>query len=151
MYILKFHFVEFLLYICHNADKKGCLKMPEFSINKMKDILKAKGYTYDDLVEKTDISKSTISKIFGGFNKNPTLKFLKSIAKALDCSIDDFFEWETEPTSPYYLDRKTAQLAQEIHDNPEYRILLDATRDLKPDDLKAVIDIVNRIKGNYNG
>lgn len=125
--------------------------MPELNINKMKDLLKIKGYTYDDLAEKTNMSKSTISKIFGGFNTNPTLKFLREIAQVLDCSIDDFFDWEQEPTSPYYLDRKTAQLAQAIHDNPEYKLLMDATRDLKPEDLKAVIDIANRIKGNYNG
>lgn len=125
--------------------------MPEFSISKMQDIRKSKGLTYKKLAELTEISESSITKIFGGFNTNPTLTYLKKIATALDCSIDDFFEWEQEPTSPYYLDRKTAELAQEIHDNPEYRVLLDASRDLKPDDLKAVIDIVNRIKGNYNG
>jgi transcriptional regulator with XRE-family HTH domain len=131
--------------------KKERSDMPELNINKMKDLLKIKGYTYDDLAEKTNMSKSTISKIFGGFNTNPTLKFLREIAQVLDCSIDDFFDWEQEPTSPYYLDRKTAQLAQAIHDNPEYKLLMDATRDLKPEDLKAVIDIANRIKGNYNG
>lgn len=131
--------------------KKGKYKMPEFSISKMQDIRKSKGLTYKKLAELTEISESSITKIFGGFNTNPTLTYLKKIATALDCSIDDFFEWEQEPTSPYYLDRKTAELAQEIHDNPEYRVLLDASRDLKPDDLKAVIDIVNRIKGNYNG
>jgi transcriptional regulator with XRE-family HTH domain len=101
--------------------KKERSDMPELNINKMKDLLKIKGYTYDDLAEKTNMSKSTISKIFGGFNTNPTLKFLREIAQVLDCSIDDFFDWEQEPTSPYYLDRKTAQLAQAIHDNPEYK------------------------------
>ncbi len=125
--------------------------MPEFSIKKMNEMRKAKGYTYKKLAELTEISESTITKIFGGFNSNPTLSYLKKIAKALDCSIDDFFEWEQEPKSPYYLDRKTGKLAQEIYDNPELKILFDASRDLKPDDLKAVIDIANRIKGTYNG
>lgn len=121
--------------------------MPELNLNKMKEILKSKKMTYDELSEKTSISKSTISKIFGGFNTNPTLKYLKLIAAALDCSIDDFFEWETEPTSPYYLDRKTAELTQELRDNPNYRMLFDAARDLSPGDLQALIDIANRIKG----
>ena len=128
-------------------NKNGDKFMPELNLNKMKEILKSQNLTYDDLSEKTQISKSTISKIFGGFNTNPTLKYLKQIAAALNCSIDDFFEWEVEPTSPYYLDRKTAELTQEIRDNPEYRMLFDAARDLSPEDLKAVIDIVNRIKG----
>lgn len=126
--------------------------MSELSLEKMKEILKSKGLNYDELSEKTGISKSTISKIFGGFNTNPTLKYLKAIASALECSIDDFFVWEQEPTSPYYLDRKTAEIAQEIHDNPEYRILFDATKDLTPEQVQAVISVANSIKGtNKNG
>lgn len=117
----------------------------------MKEMLKSKNYTYDELASMTNFSKSTISKILGGFNKNPTLKFLKAIAKALDCSIDDFFEWETEPKSPYYLDRKTAELAQELHDNPDYRILFDAMRDMTPEQVRAIITVANSIKGTSNG
>lgn len=123
--------------------------MPEFSIEKMQEIRKTSGLSYKKLAELTNISESTITKIFGGFNTNPTIKHLKAIANALNCSIDDFFIWEQEPTSPYYLDRKTAKLAQAIHDNPDYKLLMDATRDLSSEDLKAVIDIANRIKGNY--
>ena len=126
--------------------------MPELSIEKMKEILKAKNMTYDSLAEKTGMSKSSIAKIFGGFNENPTMKFLKAIANALECSMDDFFEWDEEPTSPYYLDRQTAKIAQEIHDNPEYRILFDATKDLTPEQVQAVISVANSIKGtNKNG
>ena len=126
--------------------------MPELSIEKMKEILKAKNMTYDSLAEKTGMSKSSIAKIFGGFNENPTMKFLKAIANALECSMDDFFEWDEEPTSPYYLDRQTAKIAQEIHDNPEYRILFDATKNLTPEQIQAVISVANSIKGtNKNG
>lgn len=137
----------FLYYV----ECKGILNMTNLSIEKMQEIRKTCGLTYEQLAQNTGISRSTIEKIFGGFNKNPTLSYLKKIAESLNCSVEDFFEWESEPTSPYYLDRKTAELAQEIHDNPEYRMLLDASRYLKPDDLKAVIDIANRIKGTYNG
>ena len=126
--------------------------MAEFCIEKIKEILKTKGYSYEQLAKMTGFSESSISKILGGFNKNPTLKYLQSMAQALDCSLDDFFDWgDIEPTSPYYLDRNTGKLAQEIHDNPELRILFDATKDLPPEDLKAVIDIANRIKGSNNG
>lgn len=137
----------FLYYV----ECKGLLKMTNLSVEKMQEIRKTNGLTYDKLADITGISRSTIEKIFGGFNKNPTLSYLKKIADAFNCSVDDFFEWESEPTSPYYLDRKTAELAQEIHDNPEYRILLDATRDLTPEQLQAVINVANAMKGTNNG
>lgn len=125
--------------------------MPKFSIEKMQEIRKSNGYTYKKLAELTGISESTITKLFGGFNKNPTLSYLRKIADALNCSFDDFYEWESEPTSPYYIDRKTAELAQELHDNPDYRILFDAMRDMTPEQVRAIITVANSIKGTSNG
>ena len=123
----------------------------KFSHLKMQEIRKSKCYTYENLAEITGIPRSTITKVFGGFQTNPTMIFLTKMAEALNCGIDDFFIWNEEPTSPYYLDRKTGELAQEIHDNPDLRILLDASRDLSPEDLKTVITIAQKIKGNTNG
>lgn len=117
--------------------------MAELNIEKMKEILKSKKITYDELSIKTGISKSSISKIFGGFNENPTMKFLKTIATALDCSIDDFFDWETVPTSPQYVSKQTAKIAQRIQNNPNYLILLDAMNDFTPDQLDAIISVAN--------
>lgn len=125
--------------------------MDELSKEKLNTIKNSKNFTNAKISELTGIKLSTVEKIFSGTNKNPTLDTLKKIAKALDCSIDDFINYEEEPTSPYYLDRKTGELAQEIHDNPDLRILLDASRDLSPEDLKTVITVAQKIKGNTNG
>ncbi len=125
--------------------------MDELSKEKLNIIKNSKNFTNAKIAELTGIKLSTIDKIFSGANKNPTLDTLKKIAKILDCSIDDFINYEEEPTSPYYLDRKTGELAQEIHDNPDLRILLDASKDLSPEDLKTVITIAQKIKGNTNG
>ena len=76
-------------------------------------------------------------------NDNPTLDTLKKLAKTLNCIVDDFLVQEKE----YYSDRKTAELAEQIFEKPELKILLDASRDLNVSDLKAVTEIVNKIKG----
>lgn len=124
--------------------------MDKLSKEKLDNIKSLQKLTNKEIAAKTGLPISTIDKIFSGINDNPTLDTLKKIAKVLNCSIDDFIEYEKEPTSPYYLDRQTGKLAQEIHDNPDLRILLDASKKLKPEDLKAVIDIANRLKGNRN-
>ena len=46
----------------------------------------------------------------------------------------DKVEWYTDP--------ETAKLAQELHDNPDLRILLDASRDLPPEKLRALIALI---------
>lgn len=52
---------------------------------------------------------------------------------------------------PYYLNPETAALAQQIHDNPDLRILMDASKDLAPEDVKFVADLVSRMKKKESG
>lgn len=47
----------------------------------------------------------------------------------------------------YYFDEETAKLAQELKDNPELRILLDAGRDMTPGEMRALINLVKTWKG----
>ena len=77
--------------------------MPKFSIEKLNEIRNSKGYTLKELAEMTDIPHSTISKIFAGFNKNPSIEAVQKIANALECGIDDFIEYcKNEKNSIFY-------------------------------------------------
>lgn len=126
--------------------------MTELSVEKLNKLKKEKCLTNKKIAEETAISLVTIDNIFSGKNKNPTVQYLQKIAKVLGCTVDDFIEYDKDsPLADYYERKETAKLAQELYENPDYRILFDATRDLSPEDLKAVIDIANRIKGTNNG
>ena len=48
--------------------------------------------------------------------------------------------------SVYYIDRETASLAQELFDNPDLRILMDAARGVAPKDLQLVAQMLERFK-----
>ena len=47
------------------------------------------GLSQDKLARKADVAYNTVVKIESGENKNPTIETLRSIAKALDVSVDD--------------------------------------------------------------
>lgn len=47
----------------------------------------------------------------------------------------------------YYTNPETQQLAQEIFDNPDLKILFDTTKDCSPEDMKKVISMVKAFKG----
>ena len=49
-------------------------------------------------------------------------------------------------TNDYYTNPETARLAQEAYDNPDMRLLMDAARDLTPEDLKIVLAIVKKMR-----
>lgn len=48
----------------------------------------------DDLVLKSNLPKSTVSKITSGIKPNPTLSTVTALCKALECSIDDAVGFE---------------------------------------------------------
>lgn len=52
-----------------------------------------------------------------------------------------------ENQSNYYINDDTREMIRDMHDNKNLKILFDASRKLSTDDLAAVIDIVNRLKG----
>ena len=46
----------------------------------------------------------------------------------------------------YYFSDETAEAAQELFENPNLRVLFDAARDAKPEDLKMAADMLKRFK-----
>ncbi len=49
---------------------------------------KKAGLSQDKLAREADVAYNTVVKIESGENKNPTIETLRSIAKALDISVD---------------------------------------------------------------
>jgi len=55
----------------------------------VKKLRKQKGLSQERLARLADVANNTIIKIESGENKNPTLKTLRKVSKALDVSIDE--------------------------------------------------------------
>lgn len=113
-----------------------------------------KGLTTKQLSELSSVPLGTLNKILSGTTKDPQLETLRAIANALGCRVEDFVDNPLPvevPTAPpdYYLSPEISQMAQEIYDNPELRILFDASRKLEKEDILTVVSLVKRMKG-YN-
>lgn len=120
--------------------------MKNIDIEKLKNLKNAKNMTIKEVAEQAGITEGVAARIFAGLNDNPTLDTLRKLAKALDCIIDDFLVSEPEDL-PYYHDKKTNKLAQEIFEDEQKRILMDATRHLKPEAISSLINVANQMKG----
>lgn len=66
-------------------------------------------------------------------------KVMQEVMKAIDDNTPSGYP-------VYYTDPETAQLAQEVFDNPDLRILFSAARDAKPEDIKLAADMLRRFK-----
>ena len=112
----------------------------------------------DELVEifnkehKLSVTRGMISR-WENDKSTPSMTYLRTYAKVfhlnlnnllcIDCN-DDINDLKNG--KGYYNNPETAKLAQELYDNPDRRVLLDATRDLRPEDVKALTYIINQMK-----
>ena len=119
--------------------------MPKLCKEKLNELKRSKNYTAWQIAKITGLPKSTIDKIFGGFNTNPTLDSLEKIANALDCGIDDFLVYENEPSSPYYVDRISNKLSTAFVENPNLKTLFEISKKLKQEDIDLLITVAKRL------
>ena len=102
------------------------------------------GMTMKELGEKCDVSEATISRYESGNIKNMRRDVVAALAKALQINPKVLMNWgDDEPT--YYVDPETARLAQAAANDPDMKLLLDAKRDLSPEDMKMIIDLAKRL------
>lgn len=92
------------------------------------------GLSYQELSDLTGINKSTLQRYETGFIKKVPINQVQIIAKALNVTPGYLMGWENnKENQTYYLNPEAAKMAQEIYDNPQYKVLFDATKKLKPE------------------
>lgn len=105
-------------------------------------LLYERGVRAADVAKATGIPPSTFSDWKKG-KSTPKQEKLQKIADYFGVSVDYLMTGEE---NTYYVDEKTAALAQEIYDRPDLRILMDAAKDCPPDSVMALIPLIQRLK-----
>ena len=57
---------------------------------------------------------------------------------------------DNQDTEQYYLDPDARDMAQFIFENPEYKVLFDASRKVKKEDIEFVKQMIDRVRGDYD-
>ncbi len=106
-----------------------------------------KGVSRNDICDALGIKYTTFTDWVKG-NTYPRIDKIELMANYFGISKSDLVE-EHDPDEPsYYTNPETAKLAQEVFDDSNLRVLMDASKDLSPEDLKLAIDMVKRLKGD---
>lgn len=77
----------------------------------------------------------------------PRMGKVQALADYFHINKSDLIEDKSSSEPSYYTNKETQQLAQEIFDNPDLKILFDTTKDCSPEDMKKVISMVKAFKG----
>ena len=99
--------------------------------------------TQKDLADDLGYDKSTVSSWCSG-NRVPKIDVIIDIAKYLHVNVGDLIE-DNRNDETYYLNDDAREMAQFMFENPEYKVLFDASRKVKKEDIQFVKEMIDRL------
>jgi transcriptional regulator with XRE-family HTH domain len=110
-------------------------------------ILKERGLTNYKVSKDTGIAQSVLST-WKTKGTTPRVDKLQILAEYLGVSVDYLLGVQQNvQTEGYYLSDETRQAAQDAYDDPDLRILFDAARGSRPEDIRMAAEMLRRLKG----
>lgn len=114
---------------------------------KLKELREKSGKTQEEMAKLLNLGRVSYTQ-YENDKRIPTLDTLKRLSEIFNVTSDYLLGQEKDN---YYLDPETARLAQELHDNPEYKAMFDATRGLSPEAVKEVMNFIRYQKAKEGG
>lgn len=117
----------------------------EIFSKRLRHFLSINNMTQKELAEKIGVGTTSVYNWCNGV-KIPRMDKVDAMCELFGCLRRDLMEESTISNETYYLNPETAQIAQDLYDNPDLRILFDAGRDAKPEDLQMAANLLTRLK-----
>lgn len=109
-------------------------------------LLAQKGYKVADVAKATGISPSTFSDWKKGRYAVKADK-LQIIAEFLGVSVDYLMKGNdtlSEDAPSYFFDEEAREAARFLHDNPQYKVLFQASQKVRPEDIGFIKEMIER-------
>lgn len=110
---------------------------------RLKELRKRRGLSQVVLAERLGLSKSTIGAYETG-DITPSLDALNLLADFFNVDIN--YLLGKEDGSVYYLDPEAAEIANEIYNRKDLRMLFDTTRNISKEDLQFIVRMVEGLQ-----
>ena len=129
--------------------QEDIVKTQEIFAKKLRGLLEENKIHQSELAEMLQVSESTVGKWL--LKKAlPRMGIIEKLSSIFNCPKSYLLE-ENETRRSYYLNPEAAKMAQEIYDNPQYKVLFDATKKLKPESIKEVMKFIDYQKAKEEG
>lgn len=120
-----------------------------FSKN-LKRLMNLNNKTQIDLINDLGFNKSAVSTWCNG-TRLPRMDKVDILAKYFGVNRSDLIEEkEDTPDESYYFNEDARELAEFMFKNPEYKVLFDASRKVKKEDIAFVKQMIDRVRGDVD-
>lgn len=98
-----------------------------------------------DLVNDLKLPFSTVSNWVNG-TKMPRMGNVELLAKYFGIEKSDLLEEKSKDGQGYYTNPETVEIAQQVFQDPDLRLLFEAARDVKPENIRLAAEMLRRFK-----
>ena len=106
--------------------------------------LELAGYNQADLARHMKVSTTSTAKWCTG-QAMPRIDKIQSICNWLGITKEELLSDRPVESEEYYLNRDARAYAEFLRDNPGHRVLFDATRKVRPEDIELVRQMLDRM------
>lgn len=117
----------------------------EIMAKNIKRLMELKGKDRNDVCNDLGFKYTTFTDWINA-NTYPRIDKIEMMANYFGVTKADLVEEKSD--TDYYLDKDSAEAAQFLFENPEYKVLFDASRKVKKEDIDFVADMIKRVSGN---
>ena len=110
--------------------------------DRLKELRTMKGVYQEDIANYLGVTRQAVSQYERG-EREPDLETLEKLADYFN--VDMNYILGKDNRSTYFIDPEVAEIANFIHQNPEYKTMFEGSKKLKKDDLHFVIDMIERM------
>lgn len=106
--------------------------------------------TQAELAKKLGVGTTSVYNWCNGI-KTPRMDKVDAMCDLFNCKRSDLIEEKDDSESDrYYLNDDARDMAQFMFENPEYKVLFDASRKVKKEDIEFVKQMIDRIRGDVD-
>lgn len=109
------------------------------------------GMSQVEFAKHIGVSKQTLYKYENNIITNIPSDKIEAMASVLDVSPAQIMGWDNSApemhTDEYYIDNDARNIAQFLFENPEYRVLFDASRKVKKEDIEFFKNMMDHMSG----
>lgn len=121
------------------------------TVSKMYDIflqlMTEKGVRPKDVARATGVAYTSLTDWKAGRSR-PKVDKLQKLADYFGVSVDYLLTGKKPGEKQYYLDDDVIELADFLMKNPEYKVLFDASRKTKKEDIAFITEMIRRANGD---